>query len=120
MSTTTPRTPSRRRPALARLLAAAALGWHLFGSLAAGQALEWQDTEVNTANQAELERVKGVGPQLSARILAERALAPFRDWADLQARLQGIGPVKARRLSDAGLTVHGQRWPAPPAASASH
>lgn len=116
----TPPSPSRpRRPALARWLSLALLGAPLLCGAIAAQAAEGTDTEVNTANQAELEMVKGVGPQLSTRILAERAQAPFRDWADLQARLHGIGPVKARHLSEAGLTVQGQRWPAAPASSAS-
>lgn len=77
-------------------------------------------TDANQANQAELEMVKGVGPQLSSLILAERARTPFRDWTDFIDRLPGIGPVKARRLSDAGLTVAGQTLaPAAGAAAAS-
>ena len=76
-------------------------------------------TEVNLANQAELETVKGIGPSLSEAILAERHRRPFRDWADFTARLAGIGPARAGKLSAAGLTVAGQPWPEPTPASAS-
>lgn len=118
-STTPPRAVCPRQSAWSRRLATAALCIGLIGHAAAAQWAGGPDTEVNTANQAELEQVKGVGPQLSTRILAERIQAPFRDWADLQARLKGIGPAKAQRLSDAGLTVQGRHWPAAPASSAS-
>ncbi len=79
----------------------------------------WAQMDVNTASQAELETLKGVGPQLSDAILAARRERPFRDWADFTARLQGIGPVRAGKLSAAGLRVGEQAWPAAPAASAA-
>lgn len=82
-------------------------------------ALAWpaMAVEVNTASQAELEMLKGVGPQLSEAMLAARRERPFRDWADLRARLKGVGPARASKLSAAGLRVDGQAWPAVPAAS---
>lgn len=82
-------------------------------------------TEVNDANQAELEQVQGIGPALSDQILAERQAGLFRDWSDFIARLRGVGPARGSRLSAAGLTVAGQAWaatvavPAVPAATAS-
>jgi competence protein ComEA len=63
--------------------------------------------ELNTATQAELERLKGVGVALSERLLQARAQAPFDGWADLQRRVSGLGPRVARRLADQGLTVNG-------------
>jgi competence protein ComEA len=66
--------------------------------------------DLNTANQAQLEMVKGVGPQLSERILAERASARFESWDDFIARMKGIGPSHALRLSNAGLRVTGQPY----------
>lgn len=90
-------------------------GWFLLaGPLAANAAVDGPTaTEVNQANQAELEMIKGIGPQLSEQILSERGRAPFRDWADFIARLVGVGPGKARRLSAAGLRVDGQPFSAP-------
>lgn len=61
--------------------------------------------DLNLANQAELETVKGIGPQLSQRILTERARGRFADWPDFIGRMKGIGPTHAARLSAAGLRV---------------
>ncbi len=74
--------------------------------------------EVNTASQAELERVKGIGVSLSTTLLAERAKQPFADWADLRARVGGIGAAQAERLSRGGLTVAGRAYGAAAPASA--
>lgn len=94
------------RPALVLLLAALALP---------ASALE-----VNSASQAELEQLRGVGVALSDRLLAERAAQPFADWADLMRRVPGIAARQARRLSEQGLTVAGRRYAGdnPPPASA--
>ncbi len=73
-------------------------------------------TDVNRADQATLETVKGVGPSLSTRILDERAKAPFKDWADLLARVKGLGAASAASLSAAGLTVDGATFDPAPAA----
>lgn len=75
--------------------------------------------ELNRANQAELEMVRGVGPQLSERILAERELGRFQGWEDFIARMKGVGPSSAARLSAGGLRIGGQPYvPAAEAASA--
>lgn len=66
--------------------------------------------DINEANQAQLESLKGIGPAMSTRILAQRDQGPFKDWADLLARVGGIGPAVAKRLSAAGLTVNGQPY----------
>lgn len=63
--------------------------------------------EVNTANQAELEAVRGVGVAMSTLILEERGKAAFKDWADFAGRVPGVGGRNAARLSAAGLTVNG-------------
>ena len=67
-------------------------------------------TEVNRASQAELERIKGIGPSLSDKILDERAKGEFKDWDDLMARVKGLGARSSHRLSDAGLTVNGSAY----------
>lgn len=70
------------------------------------------DLDINRASQAELERLRGVGPQLSARILAAREGRPFSDWEDLRGRVTGLGPVQSARLSKEGLTVAGAAFAA--------
>ena len=79
------------------------------GSLRAQAA---RTVELNTASQAELESLTGVGPTLSDALLAERQRAgPFADWRSLVRRVKGLGPARARQLSAAGLRVAGQPWP---------
>ena len=74
--------------------------------------------EVNTANEAELDSVRGLGPSSTERILTARERGPFTNWADLMQRVKGIKPATATRLSDAGLTVAGQPFTAAPQAGA--
>lgn len=64
--------------------------------------------DVNKADQAALDGIKGIGPATSKRILEERRKGEFKDWADLETRVKGIGDKSADKLSDAGLTVNGQ------------
>lgn len=63
--------------------------------------------EVNSADQSQLEGVKGIGPALSSKILAARKQGSFKDWSDLQARVSGIGEKNSAGLSRNGLTVAG-------------
>ncbi len=79
----------------------------------AGRVSAQLSADVNRANRAQLEQLRGIGPPLAERILAEREKGPFRDWADLIARVAGIRDATARRLSQAGLTVDGAPY-APP------
>jgi competence protein ComEA len=67
--------------------------------------------EVNTATEAELDSVRGLGPSSTARILEARQQGPFKDWADLMHRVKGIRAFSAARLSDNGLTVNAQTYP---------
>jgi competence protein ComEA len=78
--------------------------------------------EVNLANQAELESVAGIGPDLATRILAARRERPFNGWNDFRQRVRGVGTARAARLSIEGVTVGGATYPAAapaPAAPAS-
>lgn len=61
--------------------------------------------DANTATQAELETIRGVGPALSARIVEARRARPFTDLDDLKARVRGIGDANLRRMREAGLAV---------------
>lgn len=68
--------------------------------------------DVNKADQAALESVKGIGTKVSVRILDERKKGQFKDWADLMARVKGIKSGAATRLSKEGLTVNGAAYAA--------
>jgi competence protein ComEA len=71
--------------------------------------------DVNKANQAELEAVKGIGPSLATRILDGRKASPYADWSDFAARVKGVGPGNSVRFSADGLTVAGASYAAQPA-----
>jgi len=64
--------------------------------------------DINHANEAELDSVKGMGPSLSAKVLKARSQGPFKDWPDLMQRVSGIRHNKAQQFSAQGLTVNGQ------------
>ena len=67
-------------------------------------------TDVNKATDAQLDAVKGIGPATTKAIMAERKKSEFKDWADLIARVKGIGEKKAESLSKEGLTVNGESY----------
>lgn len=69
---------------------------------AAGMAMA---LDANTATQAQLETIRGIGPALSARILEARSRQPFRDLDDLKARVRGVGDANLQRMRQAGLAV---------------
>jgi competence protein ComEA len=64
--------------------------------------------DINQANGAELDSVKGMGPALSAKVLKVRTQGPFKDWQDLMQRVSGIRHNKAQQFSEQGLTINGQ------------
>jgi competence protein ComEA len=53
--------------------------------------------DLNRATAAELQRLPGIGPKLSARIVAARDKQPFRRVEDLR-KVSGIGPKILERL----------------------
>jgi competence protein ComEA len=63
--------------------------------------------DVNKANAAELDSIKGIGPAISTKILDERKKGNFRDWSDFIARVKGVGAGNAAKFSSQGLTVDG-------------
>lgn len=93
-----------------RILAALILAAFAFAAQAA--------VDVNKANQAELETVKGIGPGLSVKILDARKAGTFKDWNDLVERVGGVGPGNAAKFSQAGLTVNDAAYSAAPMAAA--
>ena len=80
--------------ALAALLAASALA----------------AVDANTATQAELESISGVGPAISTDIIDERKKGDFKDWNDLSRRVRGVGDRSAAKFSAGGLTVNGKTY----------
>ena len=66
--------------------------------------------DVNKADAAALDSIKGVGPAMSKMILEERVKGEFKDWADFQKRVKGVGEKRAAKLSTAGLQVSGKSF----------
>ncbi|MEI6000599.1 helix-hairpin-helix domain-containing protein [Paraburkholderia bengalensis] len=78
-------------------------------SLSAGFAAA---VEVNNADQAALESVKGIGPVHAKAIIDERTKnGPFKDADDLANRVKGIGHKSVKNLEAAGLTINGSSGP---------
>ena len=81
-----------------------------FLSIVLLSAASFAAVEVNQATEAELDSVKGLGPSSTARILKAREQGVFKDWADFMARVKGLKPATAAKLSKAGLTVQGAAY----------
>lgn len=58
------------------------------------RALFLQRVNINTATQAELDALPGIGPALAEEVIQER---PFENTEDLE-RVRGIGPGLLRKL----------------------
>nr|WKF56150.1 ComE operon protein 1 [Paraburkholderia busanensis] len=85
-------------------------------SLSAGFAAA---VEVNSADQAALQSVKGIGPVHAKAIIDERTKnGPFKDADDLASRVKGLGTKSVTNLETAGLTINGSSTP-PTGAKAS-
>ena len=63
--------------------------------------------EINQANEAELDSIKGMGPAMTRKVLAARTEKLFMNWKDLMSRVTGIGKAKAQQFSDQGVLVNG-------------
>jgi competence protein ComEA len=88
-------------------------------ALAASVNMAFAQVDVNKADAAALDSVKGVGPSMSKAIIDERAKGEFKDWADFQKRVKGVGEKRAAKLSEAGLQVNGKAKEGAPVAPAS-
>ena len=63
--------------------------------------------EINQANEAELDSIKGMGPAMTRKVLNARVEKPFINWKDLMSRVTGMGKNKAQHFSDQGVLVNG-------------
>ena len=78
-------------------------------SMVATMGIAFAQVDVNKADAAALDAVKGVGPTMSKAILDERAKGgDFKDWSDFSKRVKGVGDKRAAKLSQAGLVVAGK------------
>ena len=65
--------------------------------------------DVNKADLGALDTIKGIGPKTAKLIIDERTKGgPFKDWADLESRVKGVGTKNAQKMSAAGLQVGGK------------
>ncbi len=65
--------------------------------------------DVNKGDLSALDGVKGIGSATAKRIVDERGKGGnFKDWADFESRVPGIGDKKSVKLSQAGLLVNGK------------
>jgi competence protein ComEA len=77
-------------------------------ALIASTGFAFAQVDVNKGDAAALDSIKGVGPSMSKAILDERGKGEFKDWADFQKRVKGVGDKRAAKLSEAGLQVAGK------------
>jgi competence protein ComEA len=87
-------------------------------ALLASMTLAWAQVDVNKADEAALDGIRGLGPAKTKAILEERKKGEFKDWADFEQRVKGIGDKSAVRLSAAGLQVNGKSKDGAPVAKA--
>jgi competence protein ComEA len=87
-------------------------------TLMATMTFAWAQVDVNKADEAALDGIRGLGPAKTKAILEERKKGEFKDWSDFEARVKGIGAKNAARLSEAGLQVNGKSKDGAPAKAA--
>jgi competence protein ComEA len=81
----------------------------VIATLLASMSFAFAQVDVNKGDAAALDSVKGVGPAMSKKIIDERTKnGDFKDWADFQKRVKGVGEKNATKLSQAGLQVNGK------------
>ena len=83
----------------------------LLALVVATMGFAYAEIDVNKADQAALDGIKGIGPKKSKAILEARKSGEFKSWADFEERVKGVGGKNAAKLAAAGLTVNGQSRP---------
>ncbi|WP_435015637.1 ComEA family DNA-binding protein [Tundrisphaera sp. TA3] len=89
------------RVALIAIVATLALplAWAAPQKGAPSQRLPALQADANRAPEAVLGALPGLGPALSRRIVEGRSDGPYASIDDLDRRVRGIGPAKARALT---------------------
>ena len=78
-------------------------------TLLATMSFAFAQVDVNKADAAALDSVKGIGPSMSKKIIDERTKGgDFKDWADFEKRVKGVGEKNAKKMSQSGLQVNGK------------
>ena len=78
-------------------------------TLVASMSFAFAQVDVNKADASALDSVKGIGPSMSKTIIDARTKGgDFKDWADFEKRVKGVGDKRAASLSKAGLQVNGK------------
>ena len=81
-------------------------------TLIATMGFAFAQVDVNKADAAALDGIKGIGPKTSKIIIDERNKGgEFKDWADFEHRVKGIKDKAAIKLSKNGLQVNGMAKP---------
>jgi len=79
--------------------------------LVATMGIALAQVDANKADAAALDAIKGIGPAKSKMIIDERTRnGDFKDWADFQHRIKGVGEKTAAKWSDGGLQVGGKPY----------
>lgn len=61
--------------------------------------------DANRATAEQLQTLRGIGPAMAARIIAERERQPFASPDNLARRVRGVGARRLRQWQEAGLLV---------------
>ncbi len=69
--------------------------------------------DLNQATRAEIEAARGVGVELTDRLLAAREQGPFQDWGEARKRVKGLGKRALMGFAEAGFHIRNQPPPAP-------
>ena len=68
----------------------------------------WAAVDVNTATEAQLQDLKGIGPSTARAIVKDRSdHGAYKNADDLSKRVKGLGPKSLAKLEAQGLSVPG-------------
>lgn len=84
----------------------------IFLALLAWAGIALAAIDINTASEAELDKIKGVGPVKAKAIAAERKKnGPFKSLDEVATRVKGIGPKTVADWKKSGAVTAGSAPP---------